>query len=154
MEHQSLDHLQTVARVRSQPAALSQRQRLQRWAEVLAADPMRLLDTLPGTEHCAREARNSLRRDNSPITLAARDPVLRAEGLRGDTYGEALRFFGLRDWQLHYILCDCHFGYRMLARQAAERVRRVTPREHGTGCLAWLRRVGGQVWGALTVWAA
>ena len=60
---------------------------------------------------------------DSPIAVAFNDPVLRAEGMKDDTYGEARRFFDLTDWQLHEIVCHCHFGDTMVAKTAARRVR-------------------------------
>jgi hypothetical protein len=49
--------------------------------------------------------------------------VLRSAGLRNDTFGEAVRFFGLPKWQLHAVVCSCHFGETMAAEDAAARVR-------------------------------
>jgi hypothetical protein len=43
--------------------------------------------------------------------------------MSNDTYGEAKRFFELTDWQLHDIVCHCHYGAEMTARIAARRVR-------------------------------
>ncbi|TIL63074.1 MAG: hypothetical protein E5Y81_20340, partial [Mesorhizobium sp.] len=82
------------------------------------------------------EARDVARGAGSPITVAYEDPVLRAMGLKDDTYGEAKRFFELSDWQLHNIVCHCHVGATMQARWAAARVRRTIT---GNRLLAWLR---------------
>jgi hypothetical protein len=43
--------------------------------------------------------------------------------LRDDTYGEAKRFFGVSDQQLHEIVCYCHGGDRIMASRAAYWVR-------------------------------
>ncbi|TGR74211.1 hypothetical protein EN836_33420, partial [Mesorhizobium sp. M1C.F.Ca.ET.193.01.1.1] len=64
------------------------------------------------------------------------DPLLRAAGLRSDTYGEAKRFFELSDWQLHDVVCSCHTGATMQASWAAARVRRII---RGNPILCWLR---------------
>ena len=64
-----------------------------------------------------------MRGAGSPITVAFEDPILRAEGLKDDTYGEAKRFFEMTDLQLHEIVCHCHVGATMHASRAAHRVR-------------------------------
>jgi hypothetical protein len=66
-----------------------------------------------------------MRRDNSPFSVAFADPILRGEGLKNDTYGEAKRFFGLSDEELHHIVCYCHLGNSMRAGTAAGRVRAI-----------------------------
>ena len=64
-----------------------------------------------------------MRHSNSPISVAFGDPVLRAAGLRDDTYGEAQRFFGLSDTQLHNIVCFCRSGDLISATAAGYGVR-------------------------------
>ncbi len=64
-----------------------------------------------------------LRADNSPLTVAFQDPVLRASGLASDNLGEAIRFFELSDRQTHRMLCTCMHGFSMSAGQAARIVR-------------------------------
>ncbi len=64
-----------------------------------------------------------MRGAGSAITVAFEDSLLRTEGLKDDTYGEAKRFFELTDWQLHDIVCYCHFGATMSAGTAARRIR-------------------------------
>ncbi|MEX2319519.1 MAG: hypothetical protein WD626_06665 [Bauldia sp.] len=125
MKHAALDDLQRVATVlREQPAPiLTREERLQRWAYALERDPKQQLNTLQGTEYQPEEARAAMRVDDSPISVAASDPVLLAAGLQDDTYGEARRFFDLSDWQLHEIVCHCYHGTSMTAGAAAHRVR-------------------------------
>jgi hypothetical protein len=125
MKHNSLDELQRVAVVHAEPAnePMSRSDRLARWAELLERQPHRLLSTFPGTEYQTVEARDVMRGDESPISVAFADPLLRGEGMRDDTYGEAKRFFEISDWQLHDILCYCHYGSTMTAETAARRVR-------------------------------
>lgn len=125
MQHQTLEQLQIVAEVfpdQTRPV-MTRSERLERWAELLERDPGRQLETLPGTEYQPPDTRQTMRSAGSPITVAYEDAVLRAEGLGNDTYGEAKRFFELTDWQLHEIVCHCHFGASMRAGSAARRVR-------------------------------
>jgi hypothetical protein len=64
-----------------------------------------------------------MRMDGSPISIAFNDDILRKEGLADDSYGEAKRFFDLKDDQLHEIVCYCHVGLAMQASRAAHCVR-------------------------------
>ncbi len=102
---------------------MSKRQRLERWAEVLELAPQRHLRSLYETEYGSQPRRYALREDNSPLTVAFQDPVLRAEGLQGDRHGDALKFFELSDGELHHIVCYCHHGPTMAPRAVATRVR-------------------------------
>lgn len=125
MRHQTLDQLHAVAEVRAAKPVMSRTQRLERWAELLEREPSRLLTALTGTEYRAPAERNVMRGDGSPISVALEDPVLHDEGLKGDSYGEAKRFFQLTDYQLHEIVCYCHVGDVMQASRAALSVRAV-----------------------------
>ncbi len=127
MKHQTLEHLQVVAEVdQDYPRrAMSRRQRLERWAELLERNPDRRLSTLHQTEYQPTRARATMRGDGSPIAVAFEDPVLRAAGLENDSYGEAKRFFKLTDGQLHEIICYCHFGATVNAATAAHHIRAV-----------------------------
>lgn len=124
MKHQTLDQLYAVAKVESSAAysEMTRNQRIERWAELLEQHPERRLAAFTGTEYLRLEERDSVRGEGSAIAVALEDPVLRASGLKDDTYGEAKRFFGLSDWQLHDIVCDCHVGATMKAGWAANRV--------------------------------
>ncbi|WP_214471177.1 hypothetical protein [Mesorhizobium sp. dw_380] len=139
MKYQTLDQLQAVAKVESSAAysEMTRNQRIERWAELLEQNPERCLGALTGTEHLHPEARTMARGEGSALTIAFADPVLRASGLKDDTYGEAKRFFELSDWQLHNIVCDCHVGSTMRARWAAARVRATI---RGNRFFAWLRQ--------------
>ena len=138
MKHQTLNQLQTIAEVEplSTYPIMTRQQRIERWAELLAAHPERRLGALTGTEHLKREARDAVRCEGSPITVAFEDPILRALGLKDDTYGEAKRFFELTDWQLHDVVCSCHVGTTMRAQWAAARVRQTIG---GNRFFNWLR---------------
>jgi hypothetical protein len=126
MRHTTIEALGEVAKVypeQPRTAPMSREERLARWAEILDGLGTQRLSTLHGTEYEIGAAQTAMREENSPISVAFKDPVLRAEGLAGDTYGDAKRFFELTDWQLHDILCHCHYGREMSAATAAARVR-------------------------------
>ena len=124
MKHHELDQLLTLAKIGQDfPQLLSRDKRLQRWVDLLEVDPHRDLSTLHETEYQPARARAALRCDNSALSVAFDDPLLRAAGLENDTYGEAKRFFQLSDGQLHDIVCHCHHGTTMTAEAAAGRVR-------------------------------
>jgi hypothetical protein len=105
------------------PQHLTRSQRLERWAVALERLGDAPLRTLRETEHEHYYERLRMREDNSPLTVAFDEPVLRSAGLKDDTFGEAARFFSLSDWELHNILCYCHFGATVSAREVATRVR-------------------------------
>lgn len=143
MRHQTLDQLHAVAEVQLdltetglRPTEMTRTQRLERWAELLEQQPGRILAALEGTEHRPPPDRDVMRGDGSPISVAFDDPTLRAEGLEGDNYGEAKRFFELNDHQLHEIVCYCHVGATMHAGRAAQCVRAAI---EGRGFFAGLR---------------
>jgi hypothetical protein len=141
MKHQTLDQLQRIAEVhpdRTRPA-MTREERLERWAMLLEREPDRRLGSLPGTEYQPAETRATMRSFGSPISVAFEDPVLRAEGLRDDSYGEAKRFFELTDWQMHDIVCYCHHGMSMTAASAARFVRAAIGGAAQAGLFARLR---------------
>jgi hypothetical protein len=123
MQYQRLDHLRVCAAVTETSTTLTRRQRLRRWADVVAREGSRPLAPLRWVEFYAADERCRLRRDDSPLALAYADPTLRAAGLAGDTLGEAQRFFELSDDQAHRLLCDCHFVGTMSGSTAAYRIR-------------------------------
>jgi len=125
MKHQTLDQLRTVAEIstdRTRPA-MTRRERLERWADLLEREPCRHLTTFYQTEYQRGDVRGAMRSAGSPISVAFEDPVLRAEGLESDSYGHAKRFFAMTDGQLHDIVCYCQFGAGMTAGTAARYVR-------------------------------
>jgi hypothetical protein len=125
MKHQTFEQLQRAAVVHpdQMPSPMPRRERLERWAELLDREPGRRLSTFPGTEWQGRAARDAIQMPGSPVSIAFRDPIFRAQGLTGETYGDARRFFELTDGQLHRIVCYCHHGETMTARTAARYVR-------------------------------
>jgi hypothetical protein len=139
MKHHTLEELQNLGTVKTDyPYSLMSRDaRLERWAELLEQLSDRRLSTLRETEYQPAIARRNIRADNSPVSVAFGDPVLRAAGLAGDTYGDAKRFFEMTDRQLHDATCYCHFGSTVSGTEAARHVRAVVG--SGTGLLARLR---------------
>src|SRR5690606_12375594 len=100
MEHKDLDYLRSVADV--QPKPLTRQERLERWISLLERDPARRLNSLGEIEYKPPAERDMVREDNSPLTVAYKDPILRADGLASDRLGDAMRYFGLSDGQAHY----------------------------------------------------
>ncbi len=125
MEHRPLSELSAVADVKvpKQTTALSKRERLDRWIELLERDPDRVLRTLDEIEWKPKAERLAMRADDSALTIAYSDPVLRAEGLASDRFGDAVKFFEISEHDAHIVLCSCHGGEAMLAEEAARRVR-------------------------------
>lgn len=125
MRHRTREQLSEVAQLEPllQPAVLSRKERLERWAELLEQKPQLLLSTIFETEYQPIGVREHLRSDNSPISVALEDPILRSAGLQNDTFGEAKRFFEVSDGQLHEVICYCHFGTTVSAATAARTIR-------------------------------
>ena len=128
MELKTLDQVGRVADVDRARPQLTRHERLLRWAELLERAPKRALNTLFQTEYQSWEAREAMQVPNSAISVAYEDPVLRGEGMKDDSYGEAKRFFGLSDQELHEIVCYCHYGMTMMAESAAWRIRSAVAR--------------------------
>ena len=125
MKHHEFNDLENLASINQTypDHPMARRQRIERWADLLEADPHRLLSTLYDTERLPGDTRAALRHNNSAISVAFDDPVLRAAGLKNDTYGEAKRFFELSDSQLHRLVCYCHFGANVTAEKTAGVIR-------------------------------
>src|SRR5215207_9079921 len=125
MEHKPYAEMSRVADVHSAPSkpALTRRQRLERWAEVLEQEPARELKSLEEIEWKPKPERRAMRAEGSPLTVAFEDPMLRAEGLVSDRLGDASDFFGLSTHDAHFALCSCVHGRSMPANIAAYRVR-------------------------------
>jgi hypothetical protein len=140
MKHLELDQLQSLARIGQDYPQLPRDKRLQRWVELLEGDPHRILATLHGSEYQPATVRAALRCDDSALSVAFSDPLLRAAGLENDTYGEAKRFFQLSDSQLHRIVCFCHFGVTVSAAKTARYIR-AKHIDRGQGIWARLRGI-------------
>ena len=125
MEHKPLSELSHIADLKptTRKPVLSKRERLDRWAELLERQPDRLLRTLDEIEWQPKSVRQAMRADNSALTVAFSDPVLRADGLASDRFGDAVAFFQITEHEAHIVLCSCHGGEAMRAEEAARRVR-------------------------------
>lgn len=126
MEYKNLEQIRDLAEVRADLAPLksmTHRERLQRWAEVLQRHEGRQLRSLMGTEFVSRDERAKMRIDNSPLTVAFEDPILRAEGLKSDKFGDAVEFFGIGENDAHNLVCYCRHGRTMMAEAVARDVR-------------------------------
>jgi hypothetical protein len=123
MKHQSIAELTTIADVQRTKTVMSRRDRLERWAECLEREPQRPLRSLDGIEYGTETQRREARENNSPLSVAFADPVLREEGLRGDKLGDALDFFEMSHGEAHRVLCSCMHGRTMQAGDVAKRVR-------------------------------
>jgi hypothetical protein len=125
MEHKSLAQLQALADVQPAEASVSmgREQRLSRWIDRLEADPERRLRALHEIEYLSPAQRRECRADDSPLSVAYADPVLRSAGLTGDRVGDCTDFFELNDDQVHHAFCSCHVGIRLSSRRAARRLR-------------------------------
>jgi len=134
MKHQSPEQLLEVATIVADPLApMTRRQRLDRWADLLDqhGGPLKALYRI---EYLSPEERRLYPGgDNTPLSVAYRDPVLRRDGLGGDTLGDAMDYFGINDWEAHRLLCDCHYVGAMTGHGLAARLRR-----HASGGIkAW-----------------
>ena len=131
MEHKPVEKLRSVAEVHEyKQGFLSRRERLERWAEILERRPKRRLRSLGEIEFTPEEARPELRSDNSPLTIAFEDAVLRADGLRSDKLGDAMEYFDLSERQAHRLLCSCMNGWSMEAGSTARKVHRLANPDH------------------------
>ena len=128
MEHKPLSELEAIADVeRAETVFMTRQQRVQRWIEVLAAQPNRLLRPLYEIEYCAPGDRRGCRADNSPLSVAYDDRVLRAQGLQSDRVGDCMDFFAITEHQVHYAFCSCHVGSSFKSKETANRLRRLLP---------------------------
>ncbi|HET8726358.1 MAG TPA: hypothetical protein VFO41_02505 [Alphaproteobacteria bacterium] len=154
MKYRSLDEMRTIGPVyRSADLKMSRRERLERWAELLDQHPGPV-SVLHETEYRPQPERDALRADASPLAVAFHDPVLRAQGLKDDTYGEATRFFGLSDGEAHLVLCYCHYSRdTVAAREVAGRVRGIAGTLGPAGLLRSLGWVAGACTGIMAIGA-
>lgn len=137
MEHRTSAELKGFAEV-IRPQELSKKELLERWVLALERREDARLRTLRETEYKTAEEQSALREENSPLTVAFEDPILRSAGLTSDRLGDAARFFGLSHWQLHEVVCNCHFGETVSARVVAARVRRLSGRTNSFAAFAYV----------------
>ena len=143
MEHKPRVDLQEIADLSpvESRAPMSREERLARWVEVLEREPKRILRPLHGIEFRKPDERRAIRADNSPLTVAYEDPVLRSEGLAGDRLGDAVDFFQLTEHEAHTAFCSCHLGSSFEASHAAWRIKALIKRG--------ARSHQGSVWGRI-----
>ena len=124
MKHQAIDELRANAELVPEGRAgrLSRRERIERWADLLEAHQGALRPFIR-VEALSRHQRRALRAEDTPLALAFKDPVLRADGLRNDTLGEAMNYFDLSEHNAHRLLCDCHYRGTMTGANLAARLR-------------------------------
>jgi hypothetical protein len=139
MQHRSVERITGEADVLPL-ASLSPRERLERWAEVLERHPARLR-AIPDVEQGGRREREARHVDQSPLTVAYADPVLRGAGLGGDTIGAAAGFFGLSQAQLHHLVCGCRHGPTLEPQVTAAELRALTQRAEA--CTASILSLAG-----------
>jgi hypothetical protein len=130
MKHTNLDQIKAQAQViAAEPMSrrARRRERMLRLATLLERHegPLRLLSQV---EYMPPEQRKSARTENSPLTIAYRDPVLRGQGLASDRFGDAVMFFDLSASEAHHLFCDCHYGPTVNAQAVARRTRSMANR--------------------------
>jgi len=136
MEHRTLAEIEGFTAV-IRPQELSKKELLERWALALERRKGARLRTLRETEYKPAKERSALQQENSPLTVAFEDPVLRSAGLTSDRFGDVARFFGLSHWQLHDVVCYCHLGETVAAEAVAARVRRLSGRTSSFATFAY-----------------
>jgi len=136
MEHRTSTEVKGLAEV-IHPQKLSERERLERWALALDKCKGTRLRTLRETEYKPANEQSALRQENSPLTVAFEDPILRSAGLTSDKFGDVARFFGLSHWQLHEVVCSCHFGETVAAEAVATRLRGLSSRNSSFATFAY-----------------
>jgi hypothetical protein len=130
MEHRPLDELRDRASVVELEACVAEspralrRARLQRFAKVLAQHDG-VVTLFSRIEYMPEQERLPLRVDNSPLEIAYRDPLLRAQGLASDRLGDGMAFFELSPGEAHRLLCDCHYTGWVTGEMVAERSRSI-----------------------------
>jgi hypothetical protein len=126
MEQRTIAEVAKSAQVFStaETARAMRRERLERLARLLEDHngPVQMLTQI---EYLRRSERLLLRRDGSPLTIAYKDPVFRAQGLAGDRLGDAMAFFDLDDREAHHLFCDCHYRTGVSSQVIASQVRSV-----------------------------
>lgn len=126
MEHKTFDDIRRLATISPvETRVMSRRDRLDRWARLLEQEPSRRLAPLRRIEFMPKHESAMLRCDNSPLSIAFADPVLRDEGLAGDRLGDIKAFFELSSRQAHYLLCDCYYHGAMTSGVVAHRIRSI-----------------------------
>lgn len=120
-----LDALTTAAPVMIR---MTRREKLRRWADLIRATKGRLLIFhrleywTPG-EMCRPVTEFDLHPVPNAFEIALKDPVLQAEGLRGNSIGDVQHFMQLSKEELHAFSCDC--GGAISNEVMADRIERI-----------------------------
>jgi hypothetical protein len=125
MKHETLDALRLRAELLSlhgEITRLSRRERLRRWADVVEQHPGQLRPFFR-IEYLSPAERRELRGEDTPLTVAYNDPILRADGLQSDRLGDGLAYFDIPEHVGHRLLCDCHYNGAMTGQNVASRLR-------------------------------
>lgn len=125
MKHETLDALKSRAELHSshdEITRMSRRERLRRWADVLEMHPGPLRPFFR-IEYLTPTERRELRGEDTPLTVAFDDPILRADGLHSDRLGDGLAYFQIPEHVGHRLLCDCHYNGTMTGGNVAARLR-------------------------------
>ncbi len=126
MEFKRPEQLRDIADLRPTLPAMTREERLARWADLLDRQAGRRLKTLDEIEFVPVDKRAALRADDSPLSIAYADPVLREEGLASDRLGDAMAFFNISEHEAHRVLCSCMHGRTVDAGRAAQCVRAIS----------------------------
>ena len=123
MKHLSPDDIERSAEA-IPSGVVTRAEQLERWANLLE-QYVGQIHALNGIEYLRCKERRELKGDHAPMTIAFADPILRGQGLSGDTLGEAMDFFGLSNQAVHELFCDCHHRRTMTGSGLAESLREI-----------------------------
>ena len=147
MEQRTIAEIAKSAQVFStaETARALRRERLQRLARLLEEHngPVQMLTQI---EYLRRAERLLLRRDGSPLTIAYKDPVFRAQGLAADRLGDAMAFISIDDREAHHLFCDCHYRTGVNSNVIAAQVRVVAQRPSMREVWDKVRGAIGRLW--------
>jgi hypothetical protein len=101
---------------------MTRAERLKRWADLLDRHRGQI-QALDRIEYLTGRERRAVRGARTPMAVAFADPILRDQGLTGDTLGETMDFFGLSDDDAHRLFCDCHYHGTMSSSGLSHRLR-------------------------------
>ncbi|TFI59796.1 hypothetical protein E2493_02875 [Sphingomonas parva] len=113
-----------AATVEPPPVSTTRQERLLRWAEVLDCDPDRICALVPLMGASAVE-RATMMVENSPLSIAHADSILRIWGLRSERVQDAIAFFELSEMDAARIFGLKRTVRSRTARDVAHRVRNV-----------------------------
>ena len=131
MEHRTSAELKGLADV-IHPQKLSKKELLERWALALEQRKGARLRTLKRDRIQTSEGTVGSATRELPADRSLRGPGA-AVGWSHERYiRRSPRFFGLSHWQLHEVVCNCHFGETVASEAVAARVRRLSGRSFAT----------------------